>query len=108
MNINKKISNWKYLDKKTGDDEITLPNSFNELMVFVDRSNNGNYYQFSIPKSILTSSYQDFIAGFNITPSYNSGACQIRASLTKVRTSYVFANGENNITASTSIVVYYR
>ena len=98
---------WKYLGSVTGTTEITLPENFNELIILVERTSN-NFYQYTIPKVMLTDTYKGFTHGYCITEQNNSGAASMSVKLTKAKINWVYASGAVDVTSTSKLYVYYR
>ena len=98
---------WNLVDSKTGDTTITLPNSFNELLIIVVVDNNSNvHFTFNIPYQILGSS----VKGFNSGYYQNSGVlsnCRVLVSNTSANLTVAFLNNQDKKSTSTTII-YYR
>ncbi len=98
---------WNLVDSKTGDTNITLPNSFNELLIIVAVGNNVNvYFTFNIPYQILGSSVKGFNSGYYQNSSISS-ICRVLVSKTSANLTIAYLNGQDKL--STSITtIYYR
>lgn len=100
------LPSWTSLGTQTGTTAIALPNSFNELMVEVDTANAGSF-QFYFIRDMLSSTNKEFGNGSYISIN-NCCQVHVNVSLSSTSIAYVYVNGENNVTSTSSIKVWYR
>ena len=104
--INSYIAEWTSLGTQTGTTAIALPNDFNELMVEVNTANAGNF-QFYFIRDMLSSTNKEYGNGSYISIN-NCCQVHVNVSLSSTSIAYVYVNGENNITSTSSIKAWYR
>ena len=97
---------WKLVGSATGQTEISLPNSFNELYAEVVNNNNNWVYTYNLQYVALTSSKKQYFEGFWLNDTSN-GMTQVGCSKTKINLSASYRKNVNETNNST-ITVYYR
>lgn len=97
---------WKLVGSATGQTEISLPNSFNELYAEVVNNNNNWVYTYNLQYVALTSSKKQYFEGFWLNDTSN-GMTQVCCSKTKINLSASYRKNVNETNNST-ITVYYR
>jgi hypothetical protein len=105
--VNELATGWTLLGTQTGTTPIALPNNFKELIVELDTISAGNYQYYFI-KSMLSSTAKSFRNGGFITASNNCSQVQIDISTSSVSIGYVYQNGENDATSTSTLKVWYR
>jgi len=94
----------------SGSTSINLSNiTFNELVVEVEGYLNSNY-TFNILKDMLTTSNKSFYSGCYASTTSNS-SCRIEVSTTSIKLAALIiytGNGHTNVTADSTLNVYYR
>lgn len=110
VDVNSKTT-WKLLGKYLGDNAVSLPNNYEELLIIAETDTTDNYskFEFHIPKLVLNespASYQVFKHGSYATSAYNIEII-VYAHLTSAYLKSVTVNG-NARTSTCSMRVYYR
>ena len=110
-NVNTNLE-WKLAGSSAGTNVISLPASYNELMIEVQGPTSAGYgYTFSILKQMLTNTEKRFFNGFyhrtEASGSESYGAVKLNVSLTTVKLGE-FYNGNSKLTGSSTTYVYYR
>lgn len=105
--VNELATGWTSLGTQTGTTPIALPNDFNELMVEVDTAGASNY-QYYFVREMLSSTSKDFRNGGFISADANSSQVQVNVSTSSVSIGYVYWNGANDITSTSTIKAWYR
>ena len=108
--INNNISGslkWNYLGTTQGDNSITLPNSFNELLCKIKLAGNDNV-QFSIviPYISLSGTAQGFNSGYFQQNGVLAG-CRLAVTTSSAYLTVAYLN-TNNVLSTSSVEYYYR
>lgn len=99
------LHEWKYLGEKTGTTSISLPSSFDELLIYIYHSSI-NQVQVIFNKSVLSSTAYECKTGYYITSANCCGA-SVSATTTNAYLNYVYI-GSADKTSQSKIYVYYR
>lgn len=98
---------YRYIGTSVGENDLSLPENYNELLVIAQGGNNNLFYTFTIPREILLDNeYRQFFNG----RYYSSNACDnvaILAYKMRVRLGGFYSDG-NDITNSSHIFVYAK
>lgn len=95
------------LGTQTGTTPIALPNNFKELMVEIDTVP-ASSYQWYFVKEMLSSTTKNFRNGGFISSNANCSQVQVDVSTSSVSIGYVYYNGANEITSTSTITAWYR
>ena len=101
------LDDWTLVKTETGNTEITLPDSFNELYIYVTRSHSSAVFYLAAPVvAALDETANAFYGGSYATASANT---QVRVKVSKAKAQMdQFYYGGSDLTASASVSVYYR
>lgn len=95
---------WKLVGSETGTTSIDLPNSFNEL--YIEIGNGNVIYNFNIPSIVLSSTAKTYREGYFSSGVYGGGG-YISITSSSVQIQDFMINGDN-VTSTSTIIVYYR
>lgn len=109
--INNNISQslkWNYLGTTQGNNSITLPNSFNELLCKIKLGGNDSV-QFSIviPYISLSGTTQGFNNGYEQQNVGISAGCRLAITTSSAYLTVAYLN-TNNVLSTSSVEYYYR
>lgn len=106
--LNDKITDllkWKEVGRVTNNTKMNLPESFNELLIYVYNAN--DHFITTIPRILLSSSKKKFDLGGRMTSSSVGYGLAGAISLTEYNLDIFYENTQNKITNATT-VIYYR
>lgn len=101
-----KDNEWIPLVSKTGTEKITLPSSFNELLVYVNVDGVFNM-QFTFAKVYLSPTYKAFRTGYYLAPSSSSSFVRLFVSTTSFYLDVAYVDS-SDCASSTITTIYYR
>lgn len=97
---------WKQLEKVVGKTEITLPESFSELLIVVYNSNKSYVYTINVPHDCLTEEPNVYFRN-GIGNQGNRDYVAYNINLSRILLTSMFA-ANNDLTTSATTIVYYR
>lgn len=101
------LDDWTLVKTETGNTEITLPDSFNELYIYVTRSHSSVTIYLAAPVvAALDDTANAFYEGSYATASANVQV-RVKVSTTKAQMDQFYYGG-SDLTSSASVSVYYR
>ena len=100
------VNPWTLVKTETGQVDITLPESFDELLCVITPPSPATKLSIVIPKADLGESAAGYASGrYAGASTYESGT--VNVSLAKATLSYVQVSG-TDVAANTKLSVYYR